>query len=324
MAINVNFQNLAQANIEILKAFNSANSAKALEAYQPLSTKERKLQKLRALQILKQSSDSETLADISLNTDSLAIALTKADGATLQAMLNLLSAKMIEQNKYSFYEDEKREDIKKKVQEKLNQHQEKKQDQEPKKDKKEEEKLSKEDKEKSIEKLINAAKAYFQDFQKELTEIYSEFIDNFSQENLKKVFDDGVKLITRYAYEVPIESFKEFVLEPIQEFRANVRKQLDEIAKGGLKAKTSQSFSHKEIRSMLKRTLDKNQGDKLQKSISEMNKTMLLKKKIKVAPKANSTPMPGVSANRELPIDPKAINVNKKFSAKDLRLALHK
>ena len=97
--INLQFQNLNQANSEILKAFNSANSAKALEAYQPLSTKERKLQKLKALQILKQSSDSANLQEISLDTGSLSIALTKADGATLQAMLNLLSAKMIEQNK---------------------------------------------------------------------------------------------------------------------------------------------------------------------------------------------------------------------------------
>ena len=119
MVISVQFQNLGQANTEILKAFNSANSAKALEAYQPLDAKRRKLEKLRALQILKQSSESETLADIALTTDTLTVALQKAEGATLQAMLNLLSAKMIEQNKYIYTSKSQAQDVKAKVQKKL-------------------------------------------------------------------------------------------------------------------------------------------------------------------------------------------------------------
>ena len=99
MAITVRFQNLSHANHEILKTFNSSTAEKALEAYQPLTEKERKLRKLRALQILKESSNSNSLGEISLDNGSLSLALKNAEGATLQAMLNLLSAKMIEQNK---------------------------------------------------------------------------------------------------------------------------------------------------------------------------------------------------------------------------------
>lgn len=318
MAINVRFQNLAQANIEILKAFNSSNSAKALEAYQPLSVKERKLQKLRALQILKQSSESETLAEISLNTDSLALALTKAEGATLQAMLNLLSAKMIEQNKYSFItSDEESSDIKKKVQSKLEEQKQEKQDQEK---QEQEQKNSKEEKENPLSDLIELAINNLQNFQSEIQNSYSKFLDNFSKENLKKLFDDGARLIVRYAYEVPIESFKEFILDPITEFRASLKKQLDSIAKGDFGNKQVKAFSHKEIRHMLKRSLDRNREDKLQKSINDLNKAMMLKKKIKTPAKSDTV---RAAINATAKDSPKE-NRYKRFSSEDLRLALHK
>lgn len=318
MAINVRFQNLAQANIEILKAFNSSNSAKALEAYQPLSVKERKLQKLRALQILKQSSESESLGDIALNTDSLALALTKAEGATLQAMLNLLSAKMIEQNKYSFItSEEESADIKKKVQEKLEEQKQEKQDQEEKQ--KQENSRKEEDKDNPLSELIELAINNLQTFQSEIQKNYSKFLDNFSKDNLKKVFDDGARLIVRYAYEVPIESFKEFILDPIKEFRVTLRKQLDSIAKGDFGNKQVKVFSHKEIRHMLRRSLERNREDKLQKSINDLNKAMMLKKKIKAQAKTET-----VRTAISTPKDSAKENNFKRFSSEDLRLALHK
>ena len=56
-----------------------------------------------------------SLSDISLDDSSLAAALKNADGATLQAMLNLLSAKMIEQNKLLV--SKKTEEVKEKQEE---------------------------------------------------------------------------------------------------------------------------------------------------------------------------------------------------------------
>lgn len=296
MVINVQFQNLQQANSEILRAFNSANSAKALEAYQPLDAKQRKLEKLRALQALKQSSGAESLAEISLSADSLSLALQKAEGATLQAMLNLLSAKMIEQNKYSYINVNDEEiDIKKKVQEKLKEHKEKKEDQgrEEPKQKKEEEK--KEDS--AVDKMVNAAVTYFKELRQSIVERYEKLLDAVSLKNLKKALDEGLKFIVHYTYEVPMESFKEFVVDPLKEFRTNLNSRIDDIIKNGIRTKRSKSFSPSEIRSMLQNSLNKSQDKRLKKSIGQLEAgSAIVRKKIKS---------------------------KRKLSGRDLKLALH-
>jgi hypothetical protein len=280
MAINVQFQNLQQANSEILKAFNSANSAKALEAYQPLDAKQRKLEKLRALQALKQSSGSDSLADISLNTDSLAIALQKAEGATLQAMLNLLSAKMIEQNKYAYIntDEDKQIDIKKKVEEKLKEHKDKKEE-------KKEEEQSKKDEEKkedsAVDKLVNAAVTYFKELRDSIIQRYEKLLDAVSLKNLKKAFSEGLKMIAHYTYEVPRESFNEFVLEPLQDFRKDLNNKINDIVKNGVRTKRSASFSQTEIRSMLQKSLKQSQDKKLKSSVDKLESSMLVRKKLK-------------------------------------------
>lgn len=291
MAINIQFQNLAAANSEILKAFNSAQSAKALEAYQPLSPKERKLQKLRALQTLKQASESSSLGDISLSTDSLAIALTKAEGATLQAMLNLLSAKMIEQNKYSFLAQEDREKIKEQVQQKLDQHKDEKQDDQNKKqDQKEEEETD------LLGDLVESALEYFSKLQDSILEQYKQTLSAVSIENIQKLFKEALNLVHKYAYEVPIESFNEYVINPLNDFAENVKRSIDEGLNFGNSNK--KSFSHKEIRSMLQESLDLHNTTKLRKSIENMSKTGEARKNIHEA--------------------------KRKIALKDLRLALHK
>jgi len=281
MAINVQFQNLQQANTEILKAFNSANSAKALEAYQPLTAKERKLEKLRALQALKQSSESGSLADISLTTGSLAIALQKAEGATLQAMLNLLSAKMIEQNKYSYIntDEEVQIDIKKKVQEKLKEHKkEKKQEQNS---KKEDSKKEEKEQDSAVDKLVNAAVTYFKEMRDSIIERYSKILDAVSLKNIQNALNEGLKFITHYTYEVPMESFTEYVVDPLKEFRANLGARIDDLVKNGIRTKRSKSFSQTEIRSMLQKSFNRTQDKKLKNSVDKLETSMLLRKKVK-------------------------------------------
>lgn len=293
MAINVQFQNLPQANSEILKAFNSANSARALEAYQPLDAKQRKLEKLRALQALKQSSGSDSLANISLTTDSLAIALQKADGATLQAMLNLLSAKMIEQNKYSYIntDEDKQIDVRKKVQEKLKEHKEqsKQKQEDPKKDEKKKE-------DSAVDQLVNAAATYFKELRDSIIAKYEKVLDAVSLKNLKKAMDDGLNFIVHYTYEVPMESFKEYVVDPLREFTKNLTQRMEDITKNGIRTKPSKSFSQGEIRSMLQKSFKESQGKKLQSSVDKLETSMLLRKKVKS---------------------------KKMLSGRDLRLALH-
>jgi hypothetical protein len=290
VAINVTFNNISQANSEILKAFNSSNSAKALEAYQPLTTKQRKLEKLRALQILKQSSESATLADISLETDSLAIALTKAEGATLQAMLNLLSAKMIEQNKYVYTSESQAQDLKAKVKEKL---QNKDQKQEQNKKEKEEAKKENSDEELAIEKLVNAVVTYFEEIRDDFIEKYKKFLDAVSLENIQKAFKEGAALIRRYTVEAPIEFFNEYVVEPIHDFRNNLKDLIDNSINGKAKKVSSKSFSSLDIKSMLNKSFVKNRvpatapskkvfdEEKLQNSVDVLNNSLILKKKIK-------------------------------------------
>lgn len=310
MAINVTFNNISQANSEILKAFNSSTSAKALEAYQPLTTKQRKLEKLRALQILKQSSESATLADISLETDSLAIALTKAEGATLQAMLNLLSAKMIEQNKYIYTSESQAQDLKAKVKEKL---QNKDQKQEQNKKEKEEAKKDNSDEELAIEKLVNAVVTYFEEIRDDFIEKYKKFLDAVSLENIQKAFKEGAALIRRYTVEAPIEFFNEYVVEPIHDFRNNLKDLIDNSINGKAKKVSSKSFSSLDIKSMLNKSFVKNRvpvtttpskkvfdEEKLKNSVDVLNNSLILKKKIK---------------NR------KRLKVH---SAEDIKLALHR
>jgi len=291
MAINVQFQNLPQANSEILKAFNSANSAKALEAYQPLDAKQRKLEKLRALQALKQSSASGSLADISLTTGSLAMALEKAEGATLQAMLNLLSAKMIEQNKYSYINTDEDEQInlKKKVQEKLKERKEEKA-------KKKQPKKKEEKKESAVDQMVNAAVIYFKEMRDSVIARYEKVLDAVSLKNLQKALNEGLKTIVHYTYELPMESFTEYVVDPIKEFRENLGKRMDDIVKNGIGTKQSKSFSQNEIRSMLQKSFNRTQDTKLKRSVDKLETSMLLRKKVKS---------------------------NKTLSGRDLKLALH-
>ena len=297
MAINIQFQNISQANSEILKAFNSANSARALEAYQPLDAKERKLEKLRALQILKQSSNSPTLADISLTTTTLSTALQNAEGATLQALLNLLSAKMIEQNKYTYFNEEDRKKLRVKVQQKLDQHQEKNQENPDQK--------QDQDEDSAIDKLAKAAQSYFEDIYNDLIEKYKKVLSAVSLENLRKAFAESLKTIARLAYETPIEAFREFVIEPIEDFRASLKTKLDELSLQGLqKSKSKKSFSAGEIKSMLQKSIVSS------KALKETDETKLLS--------AIST------MDTALKMQKSITQARKKFGSKtELKLALH-
>ena len=313
MAINVTFSNISQANSEILKAFNSNTSAKALEAYQPLTSKQRKLEKLRALQILKKSSDSATLADISLETDSLAVALKNAEGATLQAMLNLLSAKMIEQNKYIYSSKNQAEDIKAKVKQKLEERQEQQQG-----NKKQQEQEQQEPEENAIDKLVNAVVTYFEEIRDDFIEKYKKFLDAVSLENLQKAFKEGVDLVRRYTLEAPVELFNEYVVEPINDFRENLQKLIENSLQTKVKTVSSKTFSANDIKSMLNKSFVQKpsvaqrktvvqkarQGfavdnAKLESSIDTMSNSLILKKKIK--------------SRKHLKV----------YSADELRLALH-
>ncbi|MEY3369870.1 MAG: hypothetical protein RLZZ361_540 [Cyanobacteriota bacterium] len=297
MVINIQFQNISQANSEILKAFNSANSARALEAYQPLDAKERKLEKLRALQILKQSSNSPTLADISLTTTTLSTALQNAEGATLQALLNLLSAKMIEQNKYTYFNEEDRKKLRAKVQQKLDQHQEKNQENPDQK--------QDQDEDSAIDKLAKAAQSYFEDIYNDLIEKYKKVLSAVSLENLRKAFAESLKTILRLAYETPIEAFREFVIEPIEDFRASLKTKLDELSLQGLqKSKSKKSFSAGEIKSMLQKSIVSS------KALKETDETKLLS--------AIST------MDTALKMQKSITQARKKFGSKtELKLALH-
>jgi hypothetical protein len=297
VVINIQFQNISQANSEILKAFNSANSARALEAYQPLDAKERKLEKLRALQILKQSSNSPTLADISLTTTTLSTALQNAEGATLQALLNLLSAKMIEQNKYTYFNEEDRKKLRAKVQQKLDQHQEKNQENPDQK--------QDQDEDSAIDKLAKAAQSYFEDIYNDLIEKYKKVLSAVSLENLRKAFAESLKTILRLAYETPIEAFREFVIEPIEDFRASLKTKLDELSLQGLqKSKSKKSFSAGEIKSMLQKSIVSS------KALKETDETKLLS--------AIST------MDTALKMQKSITQARKKFGSKtELKLALH-
>jgi hypothetical protein len=228
MAITVRFQNLSHANHEILKTFNSSTAEKALEAYQPLTEKERKLRKLRALQILKESSNSNSLGEISLDNSSLALALKNAEGATLQAMLNLLSAKMIEQNKILI--NQKAQEIKDK-------------DEEERKAKLEAEKRAweesqrellgnKEEKEAEAEKglvetIIEDIVGRFEDLKKFTLKTYQNTLDFFTLKRLKQFYDDAIDMIKDFLYRQPREYFETEVIKPIREIPSRIQNYLE-------------------------------------------------------------------------------------------------
>jgi hypothetical protein len=229
MAITVRFQNLSHANHEILKTFNSSTAEKALEAYQPLTEKERKLRKLRALQILKESSNSDSLGEISLDNSSLSLALKNAEGATLQAMLNLLSAKMIEQNKILV--NQKAQEIKDK-------------DEEERKAKLEAEKraweesqrelLGNEDEqeeaeaEKSlVETIIEDIVGKFEDLKKFTLKTYQNTLDFFTLKRLKQFYDDAIDMIKDFLYRQPREYFETEVIKPIREIPSRIQNYIE-------------------------------------------------------------------------------------------------
>ena len=229
MAITVRFQNLSHANHEILKTFNSSTAEKALEAYQPLTEKERKLRKLRALQILKESSNSNSLGEISLDNSSLALALKNAEGATLQAMLNLLSAKMIEQNKILI--NQKAQEIKDK-------------DEEKRKAKLEAEKraweesqrelLGNEEEEKEaeaekslVETIIEDIVGKFEDLKKFTLKTYQNTLDFFTLKRLKQFYDDAIDMIKDFLYRQPREYFETEVIKPIREIPSRIQNYIE-------------------------------------------------------------------------------------------------
>ncbi len=229
MAITVRFQNLSHANHEILKTFNSSTAEKALEAYQPLTEKERKLRKLRALQILKESSNSNSLGEISLDNSSLALALKNAEGATLQAMLNLLSAKMIEQNKILI--NQKAQEIKDK-------------DEEERKAKLEAEKraweesqrelLGNEEEEKEaeaekslVETIIEDIVGKFEDLKKFTLKTYQNTLDFFTLKRLKQFYDDAIDMIKDFLYRQPREYFETEVINPIREIPSRIQNYIE-------------------------------------------------------------------------------------------------
>lgn len=229
MAITVRFQNLSHANHEILKTFNSSTAEKALEAYQPLTEKERKLRKLRALQILKESSNSNSLGEISLDNSSLSLALKNAEGATLQAMLNLLSAKMIEQNKILI--NQKAQEIKDK-------------DEEERKAKLEAEKraweesqrelLGNEEEEKEaeaekslVETIIEDIVGKFEDLKKFTLKTYQNTLDFFTLKRLKQFYDDAIYMIKDFLYRQPREYFETEVINPIREIPSRIQNYIE-------------------------------------------------------------------------------------------------
>jgi hypothetical protein len=229
MAITVRFQNLSHANHEILKTFNSSTAEKALEAYQPLTEKERKLRKLRALQILKESSNSNSLGEISLDNSSLSLALKNAEGATLQAMLNLLSAKMIEQNKILI--NQKAQEIKDK-------------DEEERKAKLEAEKraweesqrelLGNEEEEKEaeaekslVETIIEDIVGKFEDLKKFTLKTYQNTLDFFTLKRLKQFYDDAIDMIKDFLYRQPREYFETEVIKPIREIPSRIQNYIE-------------------------------------------------------------------------------------------------
>jgi hypothetical protein len=268
MAITVRFQNLSHANHEILKTFNSSTAEKALEAYQPLTEKERKLRKLRALQILKESSSSNSLGEISLDNSSLSLALKNAEGATLQAMLNLLSAKMIEQNKILV--NQKAQEIKDKDEDerKARLEAEKKAWEESQRELlgNEEEEKEAEAEKGLVETIIEDIVGRFEDLKKFTLKTYQNTLDFFTLKRLKQFYDDGIEMIKDFLYRQPREYFETEVIKPIREIPSkiqnyienNIRESIDRYKR--MKIPTSLSFispatfSNKDLKFILEKS----------------------------------------------------------------------
>ncbi len=280
MVIQIQFQNLPSANNEILKAFNSQNAAKALEAYQPLSIKDRKREKLRALQLLKQTSYSPTLADISLGSDTLALALARAEGATLQAMLNLLSAKMIEQNKYMAYAQAKAEQERREAEEKARQAIVAATQQEE-QDSQEEEQAEalitalEEQRRDYIQEIVVTATDYLNQLRAEITKAYDRVIDAISLEHIQDYIEQSIKTIRKFAYEIPLDNFNEHILEPLREMPIKVKKFIDIKIKSALEQDIKTTFSADEIKSILTRSMQtKANAAKLNRTITTMDESL--------------------------------------------------
>lgn len=269
MATTVRFQNLSHANHEILKTFNSSTAEKALEAYQPLTEKERKLRKLRALQILKESSNSNSLGEISLDNGSLSLALKNAEGATLQAMLNLLSAKMIEQNKILV--NQKAQEIKDKDEEKRKAklEAERRAWEESQREllgNEEEEEEEAEAEKSLVETIIEDIVGKFEDLKKFTLKTYQNTLDFFTLKRLKQFYDDGIEMIKDFLYRQPREYFETEVIKPIREIPSriqnyienNIRESIDRYKR--MKIPTSLSFispatfSNKDLKFILEKS----------------------------------------------------------------------
>jgi hypothetical protein len=291
VVINLNFQNLNAANSEILKAFNSETAAKALEAYQPLELKERKRQKLKALQILKQSSNSPTLADINLNTDSLAIALQEAEGPTLQAMLNLLSSKMIEQNKYRVYSEDQQSRLKNSIKEKIESGEQEESEEQESQDQEEnpKDRDSQPEDFAILDKLQTQIEAYykkildyFQELKDRTIKLYESMLDAVSLEKLKEALEGRLKQVNKYLYELPVEFLTRNLVEPVSEVPTKVREYMDKLIKDALR-ESQTSFSAEDIRAVLNQALNgelerKSQEDlssKLSNSVNSLDKSLI-------------------------------------------------
>lgn len=276
MSININFQNLPQANSKILEKFNSEQAAKALEAYQPLNNKKRKSEKLKALQILKSKSASQSLANIQLNETSLSSALSQAEGATLQAMLNLLSANMIEQNKNMFYRvtetvnPVQEEEKKKKEKEKREQAKQKKKDIKKAEDSSTEDELL--DPQQQIRKITDSVKDYLLKAQEAIIHAYEDLIDALSLKKLKDIFEDNIQSFTKYMTETPLEFIDQKVITPIYEFPETVKDFIEESIES-FRGDDRNAFDAEEIRRVLR--VYKNNDiydDKLRTSISSLQR----------------------------------------------------
>lgn|GEM_PF-2628809 len=282
MVIQIQFQNLPSANNEILKAFNSHNAARALEAYQPLSIKDRKREKLRALQLLKQTSHSSTLADISLGADTLALALARAEGATLQAMLNLLSAKMIEQNKYMAYAqakaEQERREAEAKAREEIIAAQAVESEQE---DAQEEEPqdifvtATEEQKRDYIQELLVTATDYLNQLRAQISKSYARVLDAVSLEHIQNYIDESIKTLRKLVIETPIDFANEHIIEPLREMPIKVKKFIDIKIKSALDQDLKTTFSAEEIKSILSRSaLAKANAAKLNRTINTMDQSL--------------------------------------------------
>lgn len=243
--MKIQFQNLSQANSEILKAFNSQVAGKALEAYQPLDARRRSSEKLKALQILKQKSDSTSIADIYIDTDALSKSLTQADGATLQAMLNLLSSKMIEQNKNTVFEFIDKEEEKAKEEEK--QEQESSQEQA-----KEEES----DNKNLVDDFVLAIEEYFRNAKERILKLYEGVLDAFSMDRIRGLFDDALVSLKKYMYEVPVDFLDKQIITPIYDLPNNLKNYVEQNIERFTRKKEKKTFTAQEIREILGTSID--------------------------------------------------------------------